>query len=457
MKGNVYSRVMRLCTVLAGVVTATISQAGGLVVQNGSPRSIGRAGTGTVGDDGAGALLVNPAAMARREGKRGELGVAFVDDEIVWNAVGAPPARNQSPSDFAPTGAVVDSIGPWVFGLGAMTSSISDRALRPPSDLPPSELGHQFDFRYTGIAGAQQRDTVTLGVSRRIGDNFAVGAAVGVSRVTISETRRIWAGFSGRDALTDPNLDVELRFAGVDWFVPSAVIGGMFVTDQAPLELGASVAFSQAVDFDGDVAALAGDAPNSPRVRVTNPRSSFRMRQPVTLRAGARYLGDRFVAEIGGDLWVAPRAAASTTWDIAGVRVSDRSGVIQDVNQVPSRLSLRTHGAARAAVDVELIGGFLWATAGYAYQVAGVAETRQSPSFGDLGGHTMALGLEGTAGGFTFTLGMSRTWSTTRMPDSALRLDNPFTAGDTTVPLGEYDGSVDQIGVLVDVELDPGE
>ncbi|MCX5745587.1 MAG: hypothetical protein NT062_24180, partial [Proteobacteria bacterium] len=39
------------------------------------PRAIGRAGTGTVGDDGGGALLLDPAALARRETTRVQLGI----------------------------------------------------------------------------------------------------------------------------------------------------------------------------------------------------------------------------------------------------------------------------------------------------------------------------------------------------------------------------------------------
>lgn len=448
---------MRLCTLCVALVVARTSDAGGLVVVSGSPRSIGRAGTGTVGDDGAGALLVNPAAMARREGWRGQLGLAFTDDEISWLEPGAPVARNQSPSDFAPTGAVFASAGGWVIGLGAMTASVTDRSMRPPSDLPPDQLENDFDFRYAGIAGAFQRDTVTLGVARRLGDNFAVGAALGASRVTISETRRVWAGFGGRDVIGDPEEDVEMAFAGTDWFVPSLVLGGMFVTDDAPLELGASIAWSQAVDLDADAGAAAADSPQAPRLRIASPHAALRMRQPVTIRGGARYLGTRYVVELGGDVWIAPRAASQVDWEVDGIRVIDRSGVEKDVVRVPSRLSLRTHGAIRGALDVELIGGFLWATAGYAYTVAGVAETRQSPAFGDLGGHTLALGLEGTGGGFTFTLGWARTWSIARRPDSVLVLDNPFNAGTATVPRGTYDGSIDQIGVLVDVELDAPE
>ena len=442
----------------AALFVASSSHAGGLVIGGGSPRAIGRAGVGTVGDDGVGALLVNPAAMARREGKRAQLGLAFTDDEISWlSAADAPVARNQSASDFAPTGGAFGSIGPWVIGIGVMTATVTDRELRPPSDLPPADLENAFEFRYSGIAGAFQRDTVTVGVARRLGDNFAVGAALGASRVTVSERRRVWAGFSGRDALGDPELDVEASFAGTDWFVPSATAGVLFAPSEAPLELAASIAWTQTIAIKGDAGAVTADTPRAPRLSASDPSSRLRWRQPLTIRAGGRYIGDRFVVELGGDVWAAPDAASETAWRVSGIRVIDRSGVSTDLGRVPSRLSMRTHGAFRGAVDVELIDGFLWATGGYAYLIAGVAETRQSPSFGDLGGQTFALGLEGSAGGFTLTAGWSRTWARSRRSDTVLSLDNPFNAGDGLVPRGIYDGSIDQVGILIDAEWDAPE
>lgn len=436
--------------------------AGGLVVAGGSPRSIGRAGAGIVGDDGVGALVLNPAGMARREGERAQVGLAFSDDEISWLAAAdAPIARNQSASDFAPYGAAIGSVdiggATWVIGLGAMTSSVTDRQLRSPGDLPPEELENAFEFRYAGIAGAFQRDTVMLGVARRIGDSMAAGVSVGVSRVTISERRSVWAGFDGRDKIGDPELDVETSFAGTDWFAPSIVGGVLVAPSEAPVELAASVTWTQTVEMDGDVGARTASTQMAPSVVASDARSHLRVRQPLTMRAGGRYLGERFVVEVGGDVWIAPRAASAAAWEVEGVRVIDRSGVVTDLRRVPSRLSMHTHGAFRAAVDAQLIGGFLWATGGYAYQTAGVAETRQSPSFGDLGGHTMALGLEGSAGGFTLTLGWSRTWSSARSTDTVLALDNPFGTGDRIVPRGVYDGSVDQVGILLDAEWEAPE
>ena len=75
-------------------------------------------------------------------------------------------------------------------------------------------------------------------------------------------------------------------------------------------------------------------------------------------------------------------------------------------------------------------------------------------TFGDLSSHTVALGLEATAGGCTLTLGWSRAWSLERdAQPSVWRLDNPFGAGDAEVARGMYDGSSDLVGVSVDAKV----
>lgn len=186
-------------------------------------------------------------------------------------------------------------------------------------------------------------------------------------------------------------------------------------------------------------------------------RATLRYQHPLTARAGGRYVGERFVAELGGEVAFARDSAEDARWTIQGMQVIDGpSGATAALGSVPSRISLRTHGAVRAAADVELIAGFLWATAGFAHVIGSVTTRKQSTTFGDLGGETLGLGLEGRAAGFTFTLGWSRTWAATQqIEETALALDNPFGSGDHAVPVGRYDGSIDQIGVLVDVELDP--
>lgn len=452
-----YSRaVHRGCVPLTLILAAAApSRADGIAIVGGSPRAIGRAGTSTVGDDGGGALLVNPAAIARRDGTRFQVGVAFTDDSIEWDpdAAGAPIARDQAGSSTLPLAAIVGSVGSWVIGASVMTAGVSQRALRDPRDLPrPEDLDAAFEYRYSGIAGAIRRDTLTVGVARRLGDAIAIGISAGASRVQMSETRRLWAGFAGISAVGDPKRDVEMSFTGADGFVPSAVAGILLAPVDTPMELAASVAWSARAEIEADIAAAGTNG--GPIVRLTDPHASLAFRQPVTARFGARYVGDRFAFELGGDLWIAPRSASKASWSVDGVRIVDPSTVGVDLVGVPSRLSQRTHGAIRGALDIELIPGFLWATTGYAYTVGGTTQSKLSPSFGDLGGHTVALGIEGTAGGITYTIGWSRTLSRDKRAPSGFTLDNPFGAGDAAVSAGSYDATADQVGILLDLELD---
>jgi hypothetical protein len=430
--------------------------ADGLSVVGGSPRAIGRAGAATVGDDGGGALLVNPAAMARRDTARAQVGLAVVDDALVWQGdkMVAPLSKSEAPAQLAPLGAAIGAIGDWILGAGMMTSGVTDRALPQPNDAR-GEFQSYFDYRYAGIGGGYRRDTLALGVARRLGDSLAFGLSLGASQVRVTEQRRIWAGFGGRDSIGGPSWDVDLTLRATDHFAASAVAGVLYAPGDTKLELGASVAWSDTVNLDGTLSANSSPA-RGPMVDYTYaPRATLRVRQPLAVRAGGRYLGDRFVAEIDGDLWVVPSSAESAMWWVHGVRVIDSSGVQVDLQGVPSRISQCTHAAVHGAVDVELLPGFLWATGGYAYTSRGTPVERLSPSFGDLGGHTLGLGLETTAGGFTVTLGWSRTWSLPANKPSQLQLDNPFAAGDGPVLPGKYSGSFDQIGILVEAELGP--
>src|SRR5262245_45797250 len=196
--------------------------ADGLAVVGGSPRAIGRAGAATVGDDGGGALLVNPAAMARRDTPRGQLGVAVVDDALQWQSdtEAAPLSKGQAAAQLAPLGAAIGAVGNWILGAGVMTAGVSDRAMPQPSDA--REFLSYFDYRYAGIAGSYRRDTVALGAARRIGDSLAFGLSLGASQVRVSEQRRIWAGFGGRDTIGAPSQDVDLLLSATDRFAASA-------------------------------------------------------------------------------------------------------------------------------------------------------------------------------------------------------------------------------------------
>ena len=127
------------------------ARADGLVIAGGSPRSIGRAGVGTVSDDGGGALLLDPAVLARRDTTRVQVGIAFVDDSVEWlHAASSPLARDQSGSSTMPLIAVEGSWGEWILGAGAMTSTVSERELRSPGSLDAAHYGTAFEYRYVG-------------------------------------------------------------------------------------------------------------------------------------------------------------------------------------------------------------------------------------------------------------------------------------------------------------------
>ena len=440
------------------------ARAEGPVIGGHSARSIGRAGVGTISDDGGGALFVNPAAITRRQSTRLQLGLLFTDDEVYWlESDTAPAARDQSSSRLLPSIACELALGDWVVGATVAESAHSERQLRRPGRLVPADFGNAFEYRYTGLAGGFRRDTISVGAARLLGTSVAVGAAVAGSRVEVSETRRLWAGLAGRDSIGDPTYDVELTLDGVASFEPSAVAGVLVAPEDSRIELGASIGWSAPAHTHGDVSSIPiGTERNQPpkvNASITSTDNArLEVVEPVAVHTGARYLGERWALELGGDLWIFPRRAQAASWQLSNVQLIDTTTLgstrMVDLQTLPSRLSSRTHGALRAAIDVELIAGFLWATTGYAYTTAGTAHARRSPTFGDLGGHTFALGLEATAGSFTVSLGWARTWSIKAPePFSAWRLDNPFGTGDASVPAGTYDGSTDMIGISVDVDL----
>ena len=452
-----------MLSTVCGALAAGVAHAGPTDPAGGSPRAIGRAGVSAVSDDGAGALQINPAGLARRDSWRVQLGIAFVDDALAWTASDGPTSRDQGGSSLLPSISVLGSFGAWIVGAGVMTTSAIDRAFRDPAEVPtasihPTARPRPFEYRYAGIAAGYRRDTLVLGVARRVTDTVALGLSSGLSRIAAHETRRMWVGFENavQGGLDNPVRDLQLALEG-DTIVPHATLGALIAPEDTPLELGLSIGWVKRPVVHGSLTGETFDpAADAPVFRGNQPTASLIIRQPIAIHAGARYVGERATVELGGDLWLASQKARKVAWELTGVRVADRdrAGSIEtELDGVPSRYSLRTHGAIRVAGDLEVIRGFLWATAGYAFTIGGTTEARLSPTLGDLNGHTIALGVEGTTGGVTYTIGWSRTLSRVTSRESELRLDNPFAAGDTFVPDGSYDGSVDQVGVLLDIEL----
>ena len=424
-----------------------------------SPRSIGRAGTGTVSDDGGGALLGNPAAMARRTNHRVQIATTLTTDDVTVQPAPAggktfaSAQSGESPST-APLVAVEAGTGPLVLGAAVINDGAFDRVMPAPiSTIPDASNDTNYLYRYAGLASHYRRRTVAVGAAVRATDWLAMGATLTLATVHMEEQRNVWAGFSSRQTIGDPARDVDATMAGDDGLVPGAVFGAMIAPPSLPLEFAASVSFRNRAHLDGSVSAIVDAAQLT--LAQSGSHADLELAAPTIVRVGARYLADRWTAEVGVDGWIYDTTAAES-WSIGDVLVVDAvNGTTAPLASIASRDTPRNRIAARGAIDVEIIHGLLWLTAGYAYTTPGTSDTTASPTFAQLGGHTVAAGIEASVDGITATLGWSHQWSSTlQQTNPAIGLDNPYGTGDAPTGAGSYTTSMDRVGLSLDVAWD---
>lgn len=418
------------------------------------PRAVGRAGASTVGDDGAGAILTSPAALARRGSRRVELGTALVDDGIDHRPArdGAPIARGQGGPAVLPAGAAIAGFGPIVVGLGVAFDRTGRDLATPDPGLSSDSVQQFFAYRYAGMRARYDRRTVGLGAAARVTDWLAIGATATLGFVRVEERRRLWAGFTSRLIdIGDPAYDVDVDLAGRDNAVPGAVFGAFVAPASYPIELAASIGWTNEIHIRGASVAAFPQVPANLSVDFAgDTRARLDLAADTTIRAGARYLADRWTIEAGFDAWL-PRDRAPPVWHVDGAVIRDVLTGRSDPLAMASRFAPVRRYAARAAVDVEVVPGFVWLTAGYAFHTAGPRD-RIAPTTADLGGHTAALGVEVAAGGFTATLGWSRTFTRARTVDATVfGLDDPFDPVVTTAGLGRYDTTRDVMALSIEV------
>ncbi|HTM22510.1 MAG TPA: hypothetical protein VL172_18440 [Kofleriaceae bacterium] len=446
---------MRLLAALLTLLAAGPARADELQEDLVAPRGIGRAGAVTVSEDGGAALLLDPGALARRGGRRLQLAVAVHDRDARFRASDAPdsPAiADRGPAATFPLLAFAAELGPIIAAAAYLETGDLERALPAPAfDQPGADVLRLYPHRYAGTALGFHRRTLAAGAAVRATSWLGLGAAVTASDVSLSETRTAWGGFSGRlEELGDPEYDLELHLTGADHFVPGASAGALIAPAELPLEMALSVQWSTA-------AALSGDA----EIRSTRSTQgdnqgpgtgTTSLASPLTARAGLRYLGDRILAEAGGELTFYPGEPDQRDWTLTGVAVVDRQNIPYHPASAPSLIAQRDHAAVRAAVDVEVARGFLWLTAGYAYRTPACPRARLSPVAGDLGGHTLAAGAEGQLDQITFTIGYARTWAAAVIPETTdVWIVDPF-GGDTgPSALGRHDRAVDSFGAALEV------
>jgi hypothetical protein len=418
-------------------------------------RTVGRAGAGLVSDDGIGALLAEPAGLARRTQARGQASLSLVDADVgVTTPDHAAAVADQSTGALAPAAAAEDAVGPLVIGAGYATTAAWTRALPEPAPgQPPADIARLYPYRYAGLGGSYTRRTIVAGAAWHPTDTLAIGVSGRLDQIALIEHRRLWAGSGGRDAPTDATRDVDLALDASAGIVPGGAIGVLYAPD-APIELAAGASASTGAHLDGS--ASAGQV-GAPIVSSVAPSASIDLPAPITVRAGARWLAARWTAEVEGELALAPSRTAPT-WTVSGVRVVDpTTNVAAELGAVPSLAVTQAHGSARAAVEVELARGLCWLTGGYAWSSRSTPYAYVAPAFADLGGHTIAGGIELSAAGFTITAGWSRTLTTTAViGDGAVTQVNPFgaAAGSQVANLGTYRTDRDVVAISVELSLD---
>ncbi|HLU66806.1 MAG TPA: hypothetical protein VKZ63_11045 [Kofleriaceae bacterium] len=443
---------------------AGAAEAGGLDLDPVGPRAIGRAGAQVVSGDGGAALLVNPAGLARRGEARVQLGIGLHDLDADYrpadaDASNSPTVADRSEPLAAPLVAASASAGPLVIGAAVLVEGRLERAMPAPEfGQPEADVARLFPHRYGGLELGYRRRTVVLGAAARVGEWLGVGLAAGASDILLRERRRIWAGFAGRDPLGSPARDLDLMIEGEDRLVPVASGGALIAPPELPLEMAIGLSWSGDAYPDGRaVFTRTSDLPYPEPLAGPGdggrPQAETRVGGPTVLRGGVRYLGRRITAELDGELVWYREAGKLPEWRTRDLAVRDQTGQTAPLGRVPSLVALRNHGAVRAAVDLEAVAGFLWLTAGYAYATAATARAHLQPAWGDLGGHTAAVGAEASWNQITFTLGYARQMAPAARlePGEGLPFVNPFAAGTAPAAAGRHRRARDSVALSVEV------
>lgn len=453
--------IVRLAGVLAvvGVATAAAQARAGVEIGTLSPRAIGHAGASIVSDDGAAAAFQCPAAIARRDERRAQAAGLAIDDDAALVAEPLPPrieghprVRDGGGATLAPLVGVQGHAGAFVIAASVAVTERLERTL--PSPLPGAEdeeLEDDFPHRYAGLSAGWSRRAIAIAAAYRPTEWLAIGASATVAQVDVSERRRLWAGFRGRDPLAHPARDVDVAIAAGDAFVPGGALGVLIAPLDTQLELAAGVSWADDVHADGELGATAVGR-DAPELRLTGPHAAARFASPLVASVGVRWLGERWAIE-GAATWTG-YPTGDEPWRIAGVEVVDQSGARAVLATLPSRLPRRDHGSLAIAIDVEALPGFVWLTGAYRW-AGGSAPGPQVATVGaDLGGHTIAAGAELAAGGATITIGVARQLErTTHATAPGLPLDNPFPGGTAPANLGAHAASLDLVGVGLEIAM----
>ena len=119
------------------------------------------------------------------------------------------------------------TVGPLVIGAGFAVTETMDRRLPAPGPGDDPAIAALYPHRYAGTEARWSRRALAVAASWRAADWLAIGASATLAQVDLRETRRLWAGFNGRDRLGDPARDVTVALSGGDGLVPGGAIGAL--------------------------------------------------------------------------------------------------------------------------------------------------------------------------------------------------------------------------------------
>jgi hypothetical protein len=440
-------RVAPIALILAGASFAAAEPA---TLEPISARSIGRAGVGVVSDDGGLATLINPAAIARRGQARLALGLRFSAIETDIDR-GEAVTRDQSGPALGPGLAFAWSPSRrWVVAA-AVVETISHRRRYPAPafDQPAADVAALYPFRYGGLAANGFQLSASAGAAVRATDWLAAGAALRISRIEMLERRSIWAGLEGRDLVGSPERDLLLTLSADAPLRAGGAVGLLAAPIDVPIEIAMGAAFDAPVELDGRAELEAMTADGTAPVPGPEVATSLEVPGRVTLATGLRYLAPRLAIELDAR-FTGPLGGSARRWQIEGLEVTDESGAVARLDEVPSLLGSGRHFAVQAAAELAAIDGFLWITAGYGFQSPALSGRERSPLLLAPPIHRLAAGIEALWSGFTISAGYSRELSPTVSTDfaeSGVAIISPFNPVTVPATQGRYRRSND-LGAL---------
>ncbi len=454
------SRLLALAgALLAGGALATADD---LSRRMDDPRAIGRAGATNVSSDSGAALVHNPGAMIRRTQGRLVLGTGLADRDARFASASHPSSPlidNRAGPQTAPLLAFHqgDSEGRWVLGVALMNSQWRSNLPAPAFGQPAQDVERLFPHRYGGTDLQIESSRLAFGAAMRVGDSLGLGLSASLSQVSLRESRRVWAGFAGRDRLLGAEQDLELVLRGEDLYSPGASIGALLAPPDMPFEFALGLEYRRGPRFRQGRAELnATSSAAFPAPQATGAKSSLTIADSAVLRAGARYLGSRSFVELAADYQL-QQGRDRPEWRIDGMSVSDQSTAQAEILSIPALQSSRSHMALRASVDYEVVQGFLWLTGGYAWTAPATPRGWRTPVDAQLGGHTLAGGLEASYQNYLLSVGYARALRRERSlaaSGSDTPAFNPFDAGSGPANAGSYSSSGDELGFAVEVAWD---